>query len=136
MTGFLVWPFLRRNGPAKSIPATENAGLGVTRLARSWRIYWVSSLAATCRHTTHLLQTVLASLLANSTCALEPAEERRREGPQWARVTCKDKNKRRVNMSLLERIGGCCCDREREMNLSGDLLLKGGHHLQELGSVI
>lgn len=53
-----------------------------------------------------LMEIFLAHFLAPSTWALRPVEERKRDGPQWAKERCKVENNIWVRMSLLERIGG------------------------------
>ena len=70
------------------------------------------SLTLQLGQTTQDLHTVLASLRAPITWTWVPAWDMSKEGPQWQRERCKDKNNREVKWSLLESMGGCCCQKE------------------------
>ena len=62
----------------------------------------------------HWEQVDLLSLLAPTTCILDPVWQSKREGPQWHRTTCIYANHLTISGSLLSTMMGCCCDKDRE----------------------
>ncbi len=63
LTGFLVWPLFRMKGPAKSIPTTENGGLGEVLADGSKPICWEIGLALTCWQVAHFLDNFFRNAL-------------------------------------------------------------------------